>query len=168
MKITVRAVLINISKEKETEINRLMTVFSSATRYGFKRILEGKEKHGQIEKDLSKLYGLNIRQSKDALKKANQIIKSQKELVKENYNSYSKKVKSVEKQIEKAKSNKKINALNKKLAKRKKQQQYYKDYIDKGTIPKVIFGGRKNFIKRCKGQITNKQWKNFRDNNYYL
>ena len=167
MKITVRAVLINISKEKEKEINKLMTVFSSATRYGFKRILEGKEKYGQIEKDISRLYGLNIRQSKDALKKANQIIKSQKELLKENYNNYTKKVKSVEKQVEKAKSEKKINALNKKLDKRKKQQEYYKDHIDKGTIPKVIFGGRKNFIKRCKGQITNEEWKELRDNNYY-
>ena len=107
MKITVRAVLINISKEKETEINKLMTVFSSATRYGFKRILEGKEKYGQIEKDISRIYGLNIRQSKDALKKANGIIKSQKELLKENYNNHSKKVKSVEKQLEKAKSDKK-------------------------------------------------------------
>lgn len=167
MKTTVRAVLINVSKEKETEINKLMTVFSSATRYGFKRILEGKEKHGQIEKDISRIYGLNIRQSKDALKKANQIIKSQKELLKENYNNYSKKVKSVEKQLEKAKSDKKINALNKKLDKRKKKQQYYKNHIDTGTIPKVIFGGRKNFIKRCKGQITNEEWKELRDNNYY-
>lgn len=167
MKTTVRAVLINISEESEIEINRLMTVFSSAIRYGFNRLLEGKEKDGEIEKDISIKYGLNIRQSKDALKKANEIVKSQKELVKENYNNYSKKVKTVEKQIEKAKSDKKINALNKKLDKRKKQEEYYKDHIDNGTIPKVIFGGRNNFIKRCKGQITNEEWKDLRDNNYY-
>ena len=114
MKTTVRAVLINISEESEIEINRLMTVFSSAIRYGFNRVLEGKEKDGEIEKDISRKYGLNIRQSKDALKKANEIIKSQKELVKEHYNNYLKKVKIVEKQIEKAKSDKKINALNNK------------------------------------------------------
>jgi IS605 OrfB family transposase len=167
MKTTVRGVLINISKEKDIEINRLMTVFSSAVRYGFKRILEDKEKYGQMEKDISRIYGINIRQSKDALKKANQMIKSQKELLKENYNNYSEKVKTVETQIEKAKLANKINALNKKLDKRKKKQEYYKDHIDNGTIPKVIFGGRKNFIKRCKGQITNKQWKELRDNNYY-
>ena len=27
---------------------------------------------------------------------------------------------------------------------------------------KVIFGGRKNFIRRCKGLITNEEWKNLR------
>src|SRR5699024_795898 len=69
--------------------------------------------------------------------------------------------------MEKAKSDKKINALNKKLDKRKKQEEYYKDHIDNGTIAKVIFGGRNNFIKRCKGQITNEEWKELRDNNYY-
>lgn len=167
MKTTVKAVLINISKEHEIEINRLMTVFSSATRYGFNRILEGKEKDTEIEKDISRKYGLNIRQSKDALKKANEIIKSQKELLRENYKNYSKKVKTVEKQLQKAKSEKKINVLTKKLNKRKKQEEYYKAHIDNRTIPKVIFGGRKNFIKRCKGQITNEQWKELRDNNYY-
>lgn len=167
MKTTVKAVLINISEESEIEINRLMTVFSSAIRYGFNRVLEVKKQDGEIEKDISRKYGLNIRQSKDALKKANEIIKSQKELVKENYNNYSKKVKAVEKQIEKAKSDKKINALNKNLDKRKKQEEYYKYHIDNETIPKVIFGGKKNFIKRCKNEITNEQWKDLRDNNYY-
>lgn len=44
MKITIRCILINISKEAEFEINRLITVFLSAKR-----------------------YGLNIRQSKGAL-----------------------------------------------------------------------------------------------------
>lgn len=82
MKITVRGLLINIPKGHEFEINRLMTVFSSAKRYGFKRLLEGKFKKGQIEKDISRKYGLNIRQSKDALESARQTIESQKKLTK--------------------------------------------------------------------------------------
>lgn len=167
MKLTVKGILINVNKEVEFEINRLMTVFSSAKRYGFKRLLEGNMKNGVIEKDISRKYGLNIRQSKDALEKAREIIASQKKLLKENYNNYSNKVRQVEKELEKAKLEKKINALTSKLNKRKKKQQFYKNHIDKNTIPKVIFGGRKNFIKRCKGQITNKEWKELRDNNYY-
>lgn len=167
MKITVRGILINVSKESEFEINRLMIVFSSAKRYGFNRLLEGNMKKGEIEKEIARKYGLNIRQSKDALELARQTIESQKKLLKENYDNYSNKVKQVENELKKAKSEKKINALTSKLNKRKKKQQFYKNHMDNNTIPKVIFGGRKNFIKRCKGQITNKEWKELRDNNYY-
>lgn len=167
MKITIRGLLINTSNEHKFEINRLMTVFSSAKRYGFNRLLEGTLKKGEIEKDISKKYGLNIRQSKDALESVRQTIESQKKLLKENYDNYSNKVKRIEKDLEKAKSQRKIAALNSKLDKRKKKLEYYKTHIDNDTIPKVIFGGRKNFIKRCKNQISNEQWKELRDNNYY-
>ncbi len=167
MKVTVKGILINVNKEAEIEINRLITVFSSAQRYGFKRLLEGKMTGLEIEKEISKKYGLNIRQSKDALKKAKQIINSQKILVKDNYNNYSKKVNQVENQVKKTKSQNKKNQLNKRLEKLKKKQQIYKEHLDNNTIPKIIFGGRKNFIKRCKGQISNEEWKELRDNNYY-
>jgi IS605 OrfB family transposase len=98
---------------------------------------------------------------------ARQIIASQKSLVKDYYENYTKKVKTIERKLEKAKSKKKIQALTKKLHKRKNKQKLYKEHIDNGTIPKIIFGGRKNFIKRCKGLITNEEWKNLRDSNYY-
>ena len=54
MKVTVKGILINVNKEARFEINKLMTVFSSAQRYGFKRILEGKMTDGEIEKEISK------------------------------------------------------------------------------------------------------------------
>ena len=167
MKLTVKGILINVNKEAEFEINRLMTVFSSAQRYGFKRTLEGKMTDGEIEKEISKKYGLNIRQSKDTLKKAKQIINSQKILVKDSYDNCSKKVNQVENQLKKAKSQNRKNQLNKRLEKLKKKQQIYKEHLDNNTIPKVIFGGKKNFIKRCKGQISNEEWKELRNNNYY-
>ncbi|MCR1971843.1 IS200/IS605 family accessory protein TnpB-related protein [Clostridium sporogenes] len=167
IKVTVRGLLINISKENMNEIDDLMTVFSSAKRFTFKRLLENKMKKGEIEKLVSKKYGLNIRQSKDAVESARQTIASQKVSVKEYYENYSQKVRIVENQLKKAKSNKKINALTKKLEKRKKKQDFYKNHIDNNTIPKIVFGGRKNFIRRCKGLISNKEWKSLRDNNYY-
>lgn len=133
MKVTVRGILINVNKEARFEINRLMTVFSSAQRYGFKRILEGKMRDGE----------------------------------KDSYDNFSNKVNQVENQLKKAKSQNRKNQLNKRLEKLKKKQQIYKEHIDNNTIPKVIFGGRKNFIKRCKNQISNEEWKELRDNNYY-
>ena len=29
----------------------------------------------------------------------------------------------------------------------------------KAKVPGVIFGGKKNFVKRCQGKITNQEWK---------
>lgn len=167
IKITIKGVFINVLNEHLDEINRLMTVFSSAKRFAFKRLLEGKIKKGELEKLISHKYGINIRQSKDAVESARQTIASQKSLAKDYYESYLKKVKAIEKQLKKAKSKEKINALTKKLDKRKKKLEFYKEHLDNGTIPKIIFGGRKNFIRRCKGLITNEEWKNLRDNNYY-
>ena len=167
IKTTIKAVLINISNENLVEINKLMSVFSSAKRFAFKRLLEEEMKKGELEKLISHKYGINIRQSKDAVEAARQTIASQKALVKEYYQNYNKKVKTIEKQLKKAKSKKKIDALTKKFNKRKKKLQTYKKHLDKGTIPKIIFGGRKNFIKRCKNLITNEDWKDLRDSNYY-
>lgn len=167
IKITIKGVLINILDENLDEINKLVTVFSSAKRFAFKRLVEDNIKKGELEKLISHKYGINIRQSKDAVESARQTIASQKALVKDYYENYSKKVKTIERQLEKAKSKKKIHALTKKIDKRKKKRDFYKEHLDSKTIPKIIFGGRKNFIKRCKGLISNEEWKNLRDNNYY-
>lgn len=55
MKLTVKGILINVNKEAEIEINRLVTVFSSAQRYGFKRTLEGKLTDEEVGKEISTL-----------------------------------------------------------------------------------------------------------------
>ena len=167
MKITVKALLVNISNESQEKIDELMSVFSSAKRFAYKRLLEKDMKKGEIEKLISHKYKLNIRQSKDAVESSRQLIASQKSLIKDYYENYNRKVKLIENQIKKAKSKKKIEALNKKLEKRRVKQDFYKEHICNNTIPKIIFGGRKNFIKRCKHLITNKEWKEIRDNNYY-
>ncbi|WP_207751260.1 hypothetical protein [Anaeromonas frigoriresistens] len=167
IKITVKGLLINTLDVYLDEINELMTVFSSAKRFAFKRLVENKIKKGELEKLISHKYGINIRQSKDAVESARQMIASQKALVKDYYENYSKKVKGIERQLEKAKSKKKIYGLTKKLDKRKEKLKFYKEHLDNNTIPKIIFGGRKNFVRRCKGLISNEEWKDLRDNNYY-
>ena len=84
MKITVRAFLPDVDEETDRAISDVMKVFCGAVRYSFKRLLES-GKTGDIEKAVSAKYGLNIRQAKDAVEEARQIIASQKEIVKLNY-----------------------------------------------------------------------------------
>ena len=167
VKITIQAVLFNVTDEYEETLNNMMLIFCTAIRYSFKRLLEGQRK-GDLEKDVAFKYKLNIRQAKDAVESARQTIQSQKELLKLNYNNYDKKAKRIEKELKNEKlSEKKRNALIKKLEKRKQKLRYYQELIENNKIPPVTFGTKKMFIRRCKGLITNEEWKKCRNNRLY-
>jgi predicted transposase len=108
-----KAILVNETENDKNVIDNMMLVFCSAIRYSFKRQLEG-IKISELEKIVSDKYNLNIRQAKDAVESARQTILSQKELIKMNYEDYSKKVKAIEKILndkDKKLSEKKRNAL---------------------------------------------------------
>ncbi|HKM02212.1 MAG TPA: IS200/IS605 family accessory protein TnpB-related protein [Sedimentibacter sp.] len=167
MKITIQAVLFNVSDEYKETLNNMMLTFCSAIRYSFKRLLEGQKK-GELEKDVAFKYKLNIRQAKDAVESARQTIQSQNELLKLNYNNYNKKAKRIEKELKNENlSETKRNALIKKLEKRKRKLDYYQQMIENNKIPSVIFGTKKMFLRRCKGLITNEEWKSCRNNRIY-
>ena len=169
MKITIKAILINETNKQKQIIDNIMLVFSTAIRYSFKRLLENKKKF-ELEKEISNKYNLNIRQAKDAVEASRQIIQSQKELIKMNYDNYNKKVKAIEKLLNnktKKISDKKKSALLSKLAKRQRKLDYWKNFIDTNTIPSVIFGTKEMFLRRCKGLISNKEWKECRNNRFY-
>ena len=168
MKTTMRAILINLNDKQKSIIDNMMLVFCTAIRFSFKRLLEGEIKKGELEKIVAHKYNLNIRQAKDAVESARQTIVSQRELLKENRDNYKKKVKAAEKQLKNDKlSQNKRNALKSKLDKRKRRLAYFQKYIDNKTIPPVTFGTKKMFIRRCKGLITNEEWKNYRNNRLY-
>lgn len=162
-----RALLINIDDHSKSSIDALMTIFSSSIRYSFDRLLEG-VKISELEKEICTKYALNIRQSKDAVESARQTIASQKALVKMYVEDYTSKIKAIDKQLKKTTLPiKKRKKLLMKLEKRQRKLDYYTKFIETDTIPKVIFGGKKNFIKRCKGTISNEEWKYIRDSHYY-
>lgn len=169
MKTTIRAVLIDISDEHRKIIDHMLLVFCTAVRYSFKRLLEG-YKINDLEKETARKYNLNIRQAKDAVESARQTIQSQKALVKMNYENYKAKVSKIEavlKNKDKELTPKKRNALGVKLDKRKRKMEYWKEFIDKSTIPPVVFGTKEMFLKRCKSLITNEEWKRCRNNRIY-
>lgn len=146
-----------------------MVVFSTAERFAFKRLLEGEEK-GKLEKYTAAKYNLNIRQAKDVVERAREIIASQKKLVKQNYDNYKNKVVKIENTLQSKTlklTDKKRNALISKLDKRKRKLQALKRHIDNDTIPSIIFGTKKMFYKKCKGSITNEEWKACRNNHIY-
>lgn len=166
MKITMRSELIQLTREQTEILDELMLVFSSATRYAFKRLLEN-TKAGPLEKDIAARYGLNIRQAKDAVKEAGQVVSSQKELLKLNIENLESKIAAIHMQLEKARSEKRKKALTAKLDKRQRKLNKLLKHQADNTIPTVIFGGRKMFLRRCKGLITKEEWQDCRNNRFY-
>ncbi|MCM1991997.1 IS200/IS605 family accessory protein TnpB-related protein [Oceanirhabdus seepicola] len=169
MKITLKAILINMNDEQKSIIDNMMLVFCTAIRYSFNRLLEGTIKKGELEKIVANKYNLNIRQSKDAVENARQTIVSQKELLKDNISSYNSKIKAIKKILNGKKkiSAKKRNALLRKLDKRQRKLAYFQSLEDNNTISPVTFGSKEMFIKRCKGLISNEEWKECRNNRFY-
>lgn len=169
MKTTIKAKLLEVfSKDKEI-LEQIMIRFSSATRFAFNRRKPdayNPMNKGELEKYLQKEYKLNARYAKDAIMKADAIISSQKELLKQYCSNYEDKIKQVKKALKKVKSKRKTHGLNNKLEKYQRKFAKYKKHLDNDTIPKVIFGGKKNFKDRCKGKISNEEWKRIRNNKF--
>lgn len=145
MKTTVNAVLINLTPEQEKTINHLQTLFSSATRFAYQRLLQGNKKK-DIQKLIQNQYGLNSRYASDAIEQARQLKQSQEKLLNLQIENWQAKIKIVEQQIAKNNQPEKDTGLQAKLNKRKKKLAYWQTFKDQNTLPKIIFGGRKQFI----------------------
>jgi len=167
IKTTMRALLINLTDNQKALIDNLMLVFCTAIRYSFKRQLEG-QRIGDLEKVVAHKYNLNIRQAKDAVESARQTITSQHELVKLNYGNCAKKVEALVIKLRNPKlSEKKVKALNLRLAKRQRKLDYWTAFLESHTFPPVTFGTKALFLKRCKGLITKQEWQDRRNNRLY-
>jgi len=163
------AVLVDVSDVYQQTLDDIMLVFCTAIRYSFKRLLED-WKISELEKVVASKYKLNIRQAKDAVEAARQTILSQHELVKTTYDDYSTKVKVIEKLLsdkEKKLSDRKRKSLTSKLEKHIRKLRYFEKFVTTHTIPPVTFGTKEMFLKRCKGLISNEQWKSCRNNRVY-
>ena len=120
------------------------------------------------------MFGLNSRQSNDAVSEAQAVIKSQHELVEMHLENAKKKAEYTEKSIARiegetkadAKSPRKIVKLKKRLEKEIRKRDKWQYYFDTETFPPVVFGSKKLFRERCKGNISKEEWHEARNNRY--
>jgi len=66
-----------------------------------------------------------------------------------------------------ARSKKRSKSLERKLKNLIKRKEMLEEHIADGTTLKVIFGTKKLLVERAKGKITNRQWKDARNNQVY-
>ncbi len=165
MKTTVRGMLLQLTEENRSFLDNLMIRYCAAVRWSYKRLLDG-WKVQNIRLAVQKKFNLNSRQANDAVYEAQTTIKSQKELVKLNHSNAIKKLEHTNNRLKKVRSKKKKVSLTKKLDKEARRLALIQKHIENNTIPPVIFGGKKLFIDRCKGNITREDWQEARSNRY--
>jgi IS605 OrfB family transposase len=176
LKIT-KMVLLDEEQPVELEkLHRLMAVFCSALRFSFNRLVEG-EKEGDLIKKVNVLFHLNKRYAEDAVMQAKAVFSSQKKLLPIRMEGVQGKIQKTERKIEEYQTGKKtpkkvslaicLEGLHSRLIKLKEKESILLKHQEEGSIPPVIFGGKKHFYERLKGKITNKEWKELRSTTLY-
>ncbi len=176
MKIT-KIVRFEETKPEELEpLHQLMTVFCSALRFSFNRLVEGKEEKELIKKVLA-LFPLNKRYAEDAVMQAKAVLSSQKKLLPIRIEGVQAKIQKTERKIEEYQTGKKtpkkvalaicLAGLQARLHKLREKEAVLLKHQEADTSPPVIFGGKKSFYERLKGKMTNKEWKELRSNTLY-
>ncbi|AVX31541.1 transposase, IS605 OrfB family, central region [Carboxydocella thermautotrophica] len=172
------------SRGEEDPLKTEMRLFCACQRWAFNRLQEGASRD-KTKKLGQELFGLNSRYADDARLKAQAVLDSQKKLLeleieetKNKLHRARKKLGTVMKKLAKAEGkgdateivgklrlvvkgrNNRVASLEKKLAELDAHRQ-------NGTIPKVVFGGRKLWERICKGRAKREEWRNARRNRLY-
>jgi len=161
MKVTARCLLYNPCDEHFQIIVDMMKHFCSAKHFAYKRLQENRSnedfKIHYLDSLVSKKYNLNSRQSKDAIEQARQTLVSQEQLLSLRIKEYEGKVEGILIKFDKGFKLEQRQGLIFKLDKRLRKLCMYLSHKKNGTLPSVIFGGKDNFYKRCKGLISKEE-----------
>ena len=164
MQLTIKGGLIDVINEHD--MCGLSRRFQSAKRYGFNRILESQDFNG-LKKDIMDKFDLNARYAYAAMLDAEEIISSQKKLIKEEISKTKSKIKNSMAKLKKVKDKLKRKGIYARIYKLNNKLKRYEQYRKTGTIPKVIFGGRRVFLDLQREKITKEEWTNLRSNAFY-
>ncbi len=172
------------SRGEEDPLDTEMRLFCSCLRWAFNRLLEGVSRD-EIKKRGQELFGLNSRYVDDARLKAQALLDSQRELLvleieetKAKLGRARRKLGMATKKLARAEKKGAVPAELEKLrlvvrgrslrvASLEKRLAELEAYRQRGTIPKVVFGGRKLWKRVCKGRATREEWRAARKNRLY-
>lgn len=170
MKLTARCLLFNPSEEHRKIIHHMMSCFCHAKWFAYKRFEENlcnnTFRAQMLDNLVSQKYGLNIRQSKDAIEQARQTIVAQQKLLKQHIEEYAGKVASAERKLKSCKNKASLPGLGSRLEKRQRKLAFYRNHEANHTLPPVLFGGRDNFLHRSRGKISKEEYQAKRNNQF--
>lgn len=166
MQYTIRGKILNLNPNQQGELTLLMRKFQSARRFAHNRLLEGENKK-ELVPLLQQMFIPNARYCQWAVNKAEEGIASQKELLPLYVSDLEAKIERSQAKLEKVRSEKKRRGLQARIEKLKRERYKYKQYIEAGTIPTLVFGGKRNFQALCQGRLSRDQWRERRRSAFY-
>ncbi|ABB15826.1 IS200/IS605 family element transposase accessory protein TnpB [Carboxydothermus hydrogenoformans] len=161
-----------------------MRLFCACMRWAFNRLLEGTSRD-EIKKLGQELFGLNSRYADDARLKAQGVLDSQKKLLELEIEETEKKLGRARKKLgpvmrKLAKAEEKgatpevieklrlaVKGRNNRVASLEKKLAELEVYRENGTVPRVVFGGRKLWKRVSRGRATREEWQATRKNRLY-
>ncbi|MDN5347930.1 MAG: hypothetical protein PWP65_1494 [Clostridia bacterium] len=172
------------SRGEEDPLVTEMRLFCACMRWAFNRLLEGASRD-EIKALGQELFGLNSRYADDARLKAQALLDSQRELLELEIVETEKKIGRARQKLglamrKLAKAKEKgaapevteklhltVKGRNARVASLEKKLLELEAHREKGTIPKVVFGGKKLWKKICRGRATREEWRAARKNRLY-
>jgi len=164
------------SRGNEDPVQTEMRLFCACERWAFTRLFEGASRD-TVKKDGQELFGLNSRYVDDARLKAQAVLDSQREVLGSDIEDT---------QTKRGRARKRLGQTVKKLARAAKRGApsdvleklglavkgrnarvasletklaELKAHRENGTIPKVVFGGKKLWKRVCKGRASAEEWR---------
>jgi len=179
MQITIRGELVQITNEQRQAIDNLMRTYSAAKRYAFNRYNDNltSEDHlidNNLKKQLMETFGLNARYSYAAMMDAKEVITSQRKLIPLELKDIESKIGKSKRKLKKVKDRLRRKGIEDRIKKLEKKRDFYKKHLKDGTIPHVIFGGKKTFrdlknpdLSSEEREVARENWKDSRTNQLY-
>lgn len=172
------------SRGMEDPLTTEMRLFCSCERWAFNRLLEGTSRD-DVKKRGQEIFGINSRYADGARLKAKAVIDSQEELLEIEVDETESKLARARKKLGQAmrklaraeekgaapeeieKFRLAVNGKNTRVVSLERKLTELKEHQENGTIPKVVFGGKKLWKKVCRRRTTREEWRAVRKNRLY-
>ena len=166
MQYTIRGQLLNLKAQAQIELIDLMRLFQSAKRFAYNRLVEGMSRK-ELVPLLQQMFIPNARYCQWAANKAEEGIASQRALLPLYVQDIETKITRSRAKLAKARSEKRRGGIQARIERLEKQRAEYQQHIEAGTIPTIIFGGKRNFRLVCQGKLPREKWRELRSNAFY-
>ena len=172
------------SRGDETPLATEMRLFCACERWAFTRLVEGASRD-TVKEDGQELFGLNSRYVDDARLKAQAVLDSQREVLDSDIEDTQTKlgrarkrlgqtVKKLARAVKRGAPSDVLEKLgltvkgrNARVASLETKLAELKAHRENGTIPTVVFGGKKLWKRVCKGRASAEEWRAARKNRLY-
>jgi IS605 OrfB family transposase len=167
MKTTIQTQLLEIDSQVAAELDHLMRAFQSCRRAAFNRQL-GDMPLSELRRHLAGRFPeLDARYRNDAILQAQAIIDSQRELLPRRLAEVEAKIRRTERKLTRVSDSLRRERIVARLDKLRRKREELVGHLERGTIPKVVFGGRRNLKLRHQGRLSREEWQRLRAQSFY-